>query len=106
MIAALKSADSSVLNDAEKIKSFVDQLKSGGVKTQKPSNFRKKRLTYEHKDAPPPAGTPMLSPVDRLKSPTAAMTLSRKFSATIFAADEIGDHPPSHLYIMINTFLP
>ena len=91
MIAALKSADSSVLNDAEKIKLFVDQLKSGGVKTQKPSNFRKKRLTYEHKDAPPPAGTPMLSPVQALKSPSGEKGLSRKFSATIFAADEIGN---------------
>ena len=95
LIEALRSADQSVLNDQEKVKKFVEQLKSGEVKTKTPSIFRKKRLTYEH--TPHSASSPSMATAASMKAPPSPVLplmqsskSVRKLTATIFAADEIG----------------
>lgn len=50
LIDALKGGDNDTMNDQEKISNFIKQLKNGEINNgnKKPSDFRKKRLTYEH----------------------------------------------------------
>ena len=101
LIEALHSNSSPISSSAEQVeenvKVFVDQLKSGEVKTKKASEFRKKRLTYDfqeaqsggEKDTSPP--TP---PSGGMGARQSSMNPHRKASirgpATIFTADEIG----------------
>ena len=88
---------SSVEQVEENVKVFVDQLKSGEVKTKKASEFRKKRLTYDFQEAQ--AGekdtSPPTPPSGGMGARQSSMNPHRKASiragpATIFTADEIG----------------
>ena len=88
LIEALANADSSVLNDGDKIKAFIAQLKGGEVPTKKASDFRKKRLTFEHKDAPPLAGHKIPDASQKAKLNVSESV--RNIKSTIFAANEIG----------------
>jgi hypothetical protein len=111
LIEALSKNDASVLNDKEKISAFIQQLRSGQIVTKKPSEFRKKRLTYEHQDA----GSVPSDPSSARKDSIPARKLSSKMmsaadlhiKSTIFAANEIGarqDRPPPFPVTTLGTF--
>lgn len=122
LIDALKGADSAALDDQDKISSFITQLKKGDIATnKKTSEFRKKRLTYEHI----PTNAPLLeSPNKLMQQPqqqtqpqqqqpqqqTTAQTSKEKSKpkrTTIFASSEIGvrqDKKPPFVSSLMGTF--
>lgn len=116
LIDALKGADSAALDDQDKISSFITQLKKGDIATnKKTSEFRKKRLTYEHI----PTNAPLLeSPNKLMQQPqqqqqqqqtTAQMSKekSKPKRTTIFASSEIGvrqDKKPPFVSSLMGTF--
>ena len=98
LIEALHSNSSPISSSAEQV--FVDQLKSGEVKTKKASEFRKKRLTYDFQEAqaggekesspptPPMGGT--MGARQSSMNPHRKASIRATGPATIFTADEIG----------------
>ena len=108
LIDALKGADSAALDDQDKISSFISQLKKGDIATnKKTSEFRKKRLTYEHI----PTNAPLLESPNKIPSQQPTPVLSKEKSkpkrTTIFASSEIGvrqDKKPPFVSSLMGTF--
>ena len=116
LIDALKGADSAALDDQDKISSFITQLKKGDIATnKKTSEFRKKRLTYEHI----PTNAPLLESPNKLmqqsqqqqQQQTTTAQVSKEKSkpkrTTIFASSEIGvrqDKKPPFVSSLMGTF--
>lgn len=107
LIDALKGADSAALDDQDKISSFISQLKKGDIATnKKTSEFRKKRLTYEHIPSNAPSQD---SPDKVVQQPNQVISKekSKPKRTTIFASSEIGvrqDKKPPFVPSLMGTF--
>lgn len=107
LIDALKGADSAALDDQDKISSFISQLKKGDIATnKKTSEFRKKRLTYEHI---PTNAPPVESPQAKNGTHTVqgSKDKAKPKRTTIFASSEIGvrqDKKPPFVSSLMGTF--
>lgn len=114
LIDALKGADSAALDDQDKISSFISQLKKGDIATnKKTSEFRKKRLTYEHipTNAPlleNPQPSKQVTPVPQQQiQQQQSKEKSKPKRTTIFASSEIGvrqDKKPPFASSLMGTF--
>lgn len=85
----LSMVNDNVLDDTEKIASFISQLKSGeGVVTKGQTEFRQRRLTYsQHTVSEEEAAATALNKQQQTVKPPPRITRSR---TTIFASSEIG----------------
>jgi hypothetical protein len=88
LIDALKGADSSALDDQDKISLFISQLRNGDLSNKKPSEFRKKRLTYEHQSST--NVSPLESPQLKQQQAMSIKDASKPKRTTIFSSSEIG----------------
>ena len=106
LIDALKGADSAALDDQDKISSFISQLKKGDIATnKKTSEFRKKRLTYEHI----PTNAPFIESPQKNGTHPVPVTKekAKPKRTTIFASSEIGvrqDKKPPFVSSLMGTF--
>jgi hypothetical protein len=107
LIDALKDTDGASLDDQDKISSFISQLKKGDIATnKKTSEFRKKRLTYEHI----PTGSPLereSSPVPKVIATPVSKEKAKPKRTAIFASSEIGvrqDKKPPFVSSLMGTF--
>lgn len=106
LIESLKTSGGAVLDDQDKISKFISQLKKGDDSSnkKKPSEFRKKRLTYENA----PSGSPMESPQqNKIPTPQPSKEKAKPKRTTIFASSEIGvrqDKKPPFASSLMGTF--
>jgi hypothetical protein len=91
LIDALIGADKEAFNDQDKITAFINQLKDGAdnKNAKKPSEFRKKRLTYEHQPSGGSSSVDKKVP-QKLVAGNSTKDKSKAKRTTIFSSSEIG----------------